>query len=444
MGFSAVKHNRPEVDFESLKVRVDRVHVDGLERTKDDFITDTFKDVFRVHNFQELLERTIETRLKLERLGCFKTISIVIDTSKGPKATPDHGYDVTFKVTELNRVTGRINTAIENNQGSIGFVLQTPNLMGRGESLKSEIKYTPRQMQIFNTSFTKPLLFNEGSLSSSIFKQCTENAASGYKLSEYGMQLGLSFLYGGILNHDMTYEGIIRKAGVLNKNVAFPIRETSGYSLKSSVKNSFVVDSRDSTIFPTSGGLFHLKTEFAGLGGDIGYFKNELFSQLNVPLFADISLQGSFGAGIITETTKDKYYSTVDRFFLGGPLTLRGFPINTVGPKVDGYALGGSLYWISAFHLYTPLPHRPKKGTFGDSFRTHFFVNAGNLLNPSDNLNECVQSLGKNLRLTYGIGLVYRLGQVARIELNYCIPVYYQADDKLIDGVQFGLGVQFV
>lgn len=444
MGFSNQKHERPEIDFESLKVRVDRVHVDGLARTKDDFIADSLKDVFKVQNFQQLLEQTIDTRMKLERLGCFKNITIVIDTSTGPKATPDYGYDVTFKVTELGRMRGHVNTSIENNQGSIKFVMQTPNLLGRGECLESEIKYTPRQMQVFNTSFTKPLLFNDGSFSTSVFKQTSENYASGYKLHEYGMHLGLAFLYGQVLNHDMKYEGIIRKAGVLNKNVAFPIRETSGYSLKSSLINSFVVDSRDSKVFPTSGGLVHLKTEFAGLGGDIGFFKNELFSQLNVPLPADITLQGSFGGGIITNTTKDKYYSIVDRFFIGGPLTLRGFPINTVGPKVDGYALGGSLYWIGAFHIYTPLPHRPKKGSFGDSFRTHLFVNAGNLLNLSDNLNESIQSLGKTMRLTYGIGLVYRFGQVARIELNYCIPLYCQTDDKIIDGVQFGLGVHFV
>lgn len=444
MGYSNVKSGKPELNFESLKVRVDRVHVDGLERTKDDFVAQSFKDVFSVQNFQQLLEKTIECRLKLEKLGCFKSISVIIDTSEGPKATPGCGYDVTFKVTELSRITGRINTAIENNQGSIGFAAQTPNFLGRGENFKSEIKYSPRQMQTFNTSFTKPLLFNDGSLSAALFKQTTESLASGYKLNEHGLQFGLSFLYGGILNHKMEYEGTIRKVGVLNKNVAFPVRDMSGYSLKSSLHNHFVLDSRDSVVFPVSGTLFQLKTEFAGLGGDIGFFKNELLSQVNVPLVADVSVQGSFGAGLITNTTREKHYSIVDRFFLGGPLTLRGFPINTVGPKVDGYAQGGSLYWLSALHLYTPLPHRPQKGTFGDSFRIHLFANAGNLLNSTGSLNDCIQSLGKNLRLTYGIGLVYRLGQLARVELNYCIPVFHQPDDKLIDGMQFGLGVHFV
>lgn len=39
------------------------------------------------------------------------------------------------------------------------------------------------------------------------------------------------------------------------------------------------------------------------------------------------------------------------------------------------------MYWAGALHLYTPLPFRPGCGGFGELFRTHFFVNAGNIGN---------------------------------------------------------------
>ena len=45
----------------------------------------------------------------------------------------------------------------------------------------------------------------------------------------------------------------------------------------------------------------------------------------------------------------------------------------------SGCALGADTYWCSGLHLYTPLPFRPGKGGFGDYFKTHFFVGAGNL-----------------------------------------------------------------
>lgn len=445
MGTSSEKRKRAAAaELETLKARVDLVHIEGLQRTKDDFVTGALDDMFKVSTFQDLLEKSIEARLKLEKLGCFNNVAIVIDTSSGSKSTPGYGYDVTFRVVEVARLTGRLNTTIENNQGSAGVAGQTPNLFGRGETLQAEFKFGSKKMKTLNTSFMKPLSFNNGSFNSSIFKQTSENAASGYTLSEYGSIFGLAFLHGGKVNHEIRYEGIFRNAGVSNKNVAFAIRENSGYTLKSSIKNILSVDSRDSTVFPTKGGTLQLKSEFAGLGGNIGFLKNELFSQVNLPLGSDISLQASFGTGLLTETTKNKFYSVIDRFFLGGPLTLRGFHFNSVGPKVDGYATGGSIYWLGGLHLYTPLPHRPSKGSFGDSFRIHLFCNAGSLGNVSRNCNESFESLSKNIRLMYGLGLVYRLGQIARIELNYCIPILYQPDDKLINGVQLGLGVNFV
>ena len=48
---------------------------------------------------------------------------------------------------------------------------------------------------------------------------------------------------------------------------------------------------------------------------------------------------------------------------------------------MTGDYLGGEAYCAGGLHLYTPLPFRPGKGGFGDLFRTHFFLNAGNLCN---------------------------------------------------------------
>lgn len=49
-------------------------------------------------------------------------------------------------------------------------------------------------------------------------------------------------------------------------------------------------------------------------------------------------------------------------------------------PSLGDY-LGGEAYWAGGLHLYTPLPFRPGQGGFGELFRTHFFLNAGNLCN---------------------------------------------------------------
>ena len=50
----------------------------------------------------------------------------------------------------------------------------------------------------------------------------------------------------------------------------------------------------------------------------------------------------------------------------------------------------------------------------------------------------------RTARMSYGIGMAVRLGQMARIELNYCIPVLVQRGDQTNSGVQFGIGLHFL
>lgn len=126
----------------------------------------------------------------------------------------------------------------------------------------------------------------------------------------------------------------------------------------------------------------------------------------------------------------------------------------------SGDYLGGEAYWAGGLHLYTPLPFRPGKGGFGDLFRTHFFLNAGNLCNlnyggwrvafveekgatrwkrslqrrclcAGDGPRAHLQRLAECIRWSYGAGIVLRLGNIARLELNYCVPMGVQSGDRL-------------
>lgn len=430
--------------FKNMVARLDKVRVKGIKRTKDDIITNALSGVFKCKNLNELIQNAVVARLNLEKLYCFKKIRIIIDTSSGPRSTPNYGYEVTFDLTEYSRLTGKCGMSLANNSdGSLHVNFQSPNLVGRGECLELQGRYGINEMKTFDVNFAKPLFRYNGLLTTSAFKNFSENLAAGYKLKEHGIAADLSFLYADNIKHNMRWEGIIRYVNVTGKYVPFSIREQSGYTLKSAFRNTLSIDTRDSPILPTEGNLFQLKSEFAGLGGNIGFMKNEIMSQFNVPLLVGTSFQVSFAAGV-NLANRSKTTSIVDNFFIGGPLTLRGFNPNSVGPKVDGYALGSSMYFINAVHLYTPLPHRPKKGSLGDSFRIHLFCNMGNNTAIGNNPNECLEKLTQNFKLSYGLGLLYRFRNMARFELNYCIPVFYSSDDKLVDGVQFGFGFDFI
>lgn len=81
---------------------------------------------------------------------------------------------------------------------------------------------------------------------------------------------------------------------VLSRNTSFEVREQAGLSLKSALRHVISIDLRDDLIFPTAGSLLQLTSEVTGLGGDVGYLKNEFFVQGNYSIAEDFVSYYSF------------------------------------------------------------------------------------------------------------------------------------------------------
>ena len=47
-----------------------------------------------------------------------------------------------------------------------------------------------------------------------------------------------------------------------------------------------------------------------------------------------------------------------------------------------------------------------------------------------DHWKASVYQLGQTLRWAYGAGVVMKLGGIARLEVNYCVPVQVQKGDR--------------
>jgi len=432
-----------QIPLDGIKAKVVAVSVDGLVRTKNDIVMDSVKDLFKVQHFEDLVLRAQDVRGKLQELGCFSNVGIHIDTSD----TGARDYVVTYNVQELKKVVGSINTMVGNNEGSLLTGVKMPNILGRGERLQADYSYGSKKSSNFNISLVKPIRGRmKTTLTGNIFQSTGEFPASGFKTVGRGMLADLSFISAPHVLHNLQWEGSWRDLSCLNRSCAFAVREHSGHTLKSSLKHILNVDRRNDPIFPSQGTLLRLSQEFAGLGGNIGFFKNELELQVNVPIVEDVSVQGSFNAGILKDFQNDKTFNISDHFFLGGPSNIRGFEVNGVGPHSDGSALGGTMYWSSGLHLYAPLPFRPGRGGFGDLFRTHVFLTSGNIGNfwLTGDFRRDRDALTEDVRLSYGLGLAVRLGGVARIELNYCLPVKAARGDKAAPGLQMGVGVNFL
>lgn len=185
-----------------------------------------------------------------------------------------------------------------------------------------------------------------------------------------------------------------------------------------------------------------------------GALKSESHVEMNVPLFAGMSLQLCGRLGKIYENPKVMKPLPIDGlFFLGGPQSLRGFDAAGATTVEDGVARGTRAYWATGIHLWTPLPFNQYFGGFGDLFRTHFFYNFGNcetfslgkitrfVLKALDSHSNVITD---NVRIACGLGLAFRIGGRARIEFNYCYPIAKQKTDKIRPAFQFGIGYEFL
>ncbi|XP_062856148.1 sorting and assembly machinery component 50 homolog A [Trichomycterus rosablanca] len=438
------EHEPQQEILENKDVVVQHVHVDGLGRTKEDFLTYEIADVFRAKNLIDVMKKSHEARQRLLRMGMFRQVEVVIDTSQGQDALPN-GLDVTFEVKELRRMTGSYNTMVGNNEGSMVLGLKLPNIFGRAEKVTFQFSYGTKETS-YGLSFFKPQAGHfERNFSLNLYKVTGQFPWSSLRETDRGISTEFSFPIWRT-NHTLKWEGVWRELNCLARTASFAVREESGHSLKSSLAHAMVIDTRNSPILPKKGALLKINQELAGYtGGDASFLKEDFEIQLNQKLLWDSVLSASLWGGVLLPLGNIRT-SIADRFYLGGPTSVRGFSMYSIGPQSEGDYLGGEAYWAGGLHLYTPLPFRPGRGGFGDLFRTHFFLNAGNLcnLNYGEGPQAHLKRLAECIRWSYGAGIVLRLGNIARLELNYCIPMGVQSGDRICDGVQFGAGIRFL
>jgi outer membrane protein insertion porin family len=98
------------------------------------------------------------------------------------------------------------------------------------------------------------------------------------------------------------------------------------------------------------------------------------------------------------------------------------------------------MYFSSGISLFAPF--------FSDIAKSHVFVNAGNsallpdTISPTT-LQDAMANLINKARISAGIGIAVRFSFL-RAEINYCVPISSHTNDRFKQGVQFGLGVNFL
>ena len=184
-------------------------------------------------------------------------------------------------------------------------------------------------------------------------------------------------------------------------------------------------DTRNSLMFTRSGNRTTLSSELAGLGGDVNYLKLEARSAQFIPTFdlydQTLSIIGRIGtASAYGDSDEVPFY---DRFYLGGPDSLRGFEYRDVGPRDeddDDEAIGGDSYGMLSFEYGWRLAEPLGLVAFYDCG----FVNESDYdFSPSDYASN------------WGVGArIILMGSPLKLDLGFPLTVPDDADDN---GAQF-------
>ena len=112
----------------------------------------------------------------------------------------------------------------------------------------------------------------------------------------------------------------------------------------SKIAPSWVYNTVDQPIFPSSGKRYTLSFDFAGIGGNTNYIKPRAEGIWYFPLNRRTSLGFRAAADYIRPHGSTIAIPIYERLYLGGEYSIRGFDIRTVGPRDPNTAivLGGN------------------------------------------------------------------------------------------------------
>ena len=173
------------------------------------------------------------------------------------------------------------------------------------------------------------------------------------------------------------YRGKFRDLQKRNNESAFLKNETR---ITSRIIPSYLRDTRDDFLNPSKGWRHVVRFELAGgiLGGTDfikttyeGTYFHPLVGKLVGAVHAEISWADGYGGDDLP---------AFERFFMGGPTSLRGYTIRDIGPKdSSGDPLGGNQALLLNLELQYP---------FTKSFRAFAFYDRGNVYGGGNNISS--------------------------------------------------------
>jgi outer membrane protein insertion porin family len=426
---------------EGARAFVERIDISGNTRTEDRVI----RREFRLAEGDPMNARQIRrSRDRIRALGYFSDVQITNQPGSGPE-------QVNLMTSVVERATGEF-TLGGGYATDAGLLLDVGvrerNLLGMGLDARVGGVLAQKRSQL-DLSVTDPQFLdrNLAAGADAFLINRDLRYVTGYRERRAGFALRTGYEINDRLRQSWSYALIDRDLYDINDSASRFIKEQAGRTVLSQVSTTMTYDMRDSRVEPRSGYVVRVGGDYAGIGGDVNYFRSRADGQYYIPFERwlgdpDFVLVLAAGGGILTPLG-DKDDRIVDRFFLGGE-NLRGFRLGGAGPQdtSTGDSLGGQILWTSSAELRFPLPLPNELGLLGRTF-----VDVGSLSGIPDSYFNQAKYPGAtpvdeaDPRVSVGVGFSWR-SPIGLINIDFGKAVVKKDYDKT-QTFRLGFGTRF-
>lgn len=357
----------------STEVYIEEIKISGNVRTKDKIIR---REILIKPGDRFDLKKIKASHRRLRNLGrrqpFFESVTFEIEDGTAPDRK-----NILFKVKEgktgyvlfgggystVDKLVGFIEVDVENFD-----MTNPPSFTGGGQSLsiRGEVGTVKTDYRI---EFSEPWIFDKPvSFGFNLYDRTRDwddydeqrkgtNLIFGHRLAEFN-KIRLKYRHEDVDIYN------------IDTDASEEIKKEEGKRTISSVLLGLSRDSRDDSFNPRNGVNAYISTELAGnfLGGNTDFTRNIGSVSWYIPTWGKTCVNLRIEGGLVEEYGDSDEVPIYERFFMGGPNSVRGYAYRDIGPKDNrGEPIGGKVKLQANIEYIIPLVKDLKGAIFYDT-----------------------------------------------------------------------------
>lgn len=365
---------------------------------------------------------------KLYKLGLFADIDV--------EMLEDHDYkrDVLISVHEANAGAVEFGFGFSDYELYRGFLdVSYRNLWGmhRQASVRTEASSLDRR---FILQYYEPWFLNSITAFRTFFlaehrkELNVDTRETRYRLSRYAVSAGVERKLSAAIKAELFYDFSVVNTYDVKPDVVLS-REDTGSLVISGLRLGIIYDTRDDPFSPSAGILSGLYAKITSplFFSESDFIKLSFYGNLYHELLPGLVIAASIRGGVAEGYGGTSELPIVERFFLGGRTTVRGYEQDTLGPKgSDGNPTGGNIFIMQNLEMRIAM---------GKGIGLVAFLDGGNVW---PNIKDMAFSDGK---FTAGLGCRYDT-PVGPLRIDYGHKLRRERDESRGE-IHFSIGHAF-